>query len=58
MDEEMMLVTTEVIARAAFDCRLSIEDRLEFSHKMRQVMTVFLPSRTQSFQKVLGVWLC
>jgi cytochrome P450 len=41
-DEEMMLVTTDVIARAAFDYHeLSYEERMEFAENMRHVLKVF-----------------
>ena len=54
MDEEMILVTTDVIALAAFDYKLSEEERRDFATKMRQVMTIFFHQGLNPLRKFFG----
>lgn len=53
-DEEMMIVTTEVIAKAGFDYQLSSEDRIEFATKMRTIMEVFFHQNFSVPRKLCG----
>ena len=53
-DEEFMMVTTDVISRAGFDYELSPDERLEFSNKMRTIMTVFFGQNLSITRKLFG----
>ena len=53
-DEEMMVVTTEVIAKAGFGYQLSSEDRIEFATKMRTIMEVFFHQNFNLPRKLCG----
>lgn len=53
-DEEMMIVTTDVIARAGFDYQLSPEERTDFTHKMRKLMEAFFHQNLNLGKKTFG----
>ncbi|KAG7368214.1 cytochrome P450 [Nitzschia inconspicua] len=53
-DEEMMIVTTDVIARAAFDYQLPPTERTDFSLKMRTVMNVFFHQNLNLGKRLFG----
>jgi cytochrome P450 len=53
-DEEMMIVTTDVIAQAGFEYELSPEERVDFTHKMRKLMDVFFHQNLHLGKKLFG----
>lgn len=53
-DEEMMIVTTDVIARAGFDYELTPEERTDFTLKMRKLMDVFFHQNLDLGKKFFG----
>jgi cytochrome P450 len=53
-DLEMMMVTADVIARAAMDYVLSREERTEMATTMRRVLTVFFLQRVNPVKNLFG----
>lgn len=54
IDEEMMMLTTDVIAQAGFDYPLSPEERMDFAEKMRKIMDVFFHQNLNIWRKFFG----